>query len=142
VIILNSINDKTIILDKLKSAEFLEFINKFDLSSIIVFGSLCTDDFNEASDVDIAILAEGKISLDSILDIELFLEKFLKRSIDVIDLKSDNLDLFIKINILNNGKVLFTKDNNRLLEQLFDETNRIYIENQDYMFFRRVDVLS
>ena len=142
MIILNSINDKTIILDKLKSAEFLEFISKFDLSSIIVFGSLCTDDFNEASDVDIAILAESNIPLDSILDIELFLEKFLKRPIDVLDLKSDNLDIFIKINILNKGKVLFTKDNNKLLEQLCEETNRIYKENEDYMFFRRVDVLS
>jgi predicted nucleotidyltransferase len=142
VIILNSINDKTIILDKLKSAEFLKFISKFDISSIIVFGSLCTDEFNEASDVDIAILTENKISLDCILDIELFLEKFLRRPIDVLDLKSDNLDLFIKINILNDGKVLFTKDNNKLLEQLCEEINRIYKENEDYMFFRRVDVLS
>lgn len=139
---LSIINDRNVILDKLASAEFINFLSKFDISSIMVFGSLCTDEFNEASDIDIAVLGKSKFSLDSILDIELFLEKFLERQIDVLDLKSDNLDIFIKINILNNGKVIYTKDNNKLLEQLCDETNRIYRENENYMFFRRVDVLS
>lgn len=55
---LSILEDKKIILSKLTSAQFIEFISRFDIHSIIVFGSVCNDDFNELSDVDIAI--QGK----------------------------------------------------------------------------------
>ena len=92
--------------------------------------------------MDIAVFGKNKIPLDNILDIELFLEGFLKRQIDVIDLRSDTLDLFIKINILNSGNIIYSKDNNELLEKFCDDTDRIYKENENFMYFRRVDVLS
>lgn len=142
MIILNIIEEKNIILDKLTSAEFIEFINKFDISSVIVFGSVCNDDFNQLSDVDIALLGKDKIKLDSILDIELFLEKFLKRQIDVIDLRSSTLELSIRINILNSGNVVYTTDANNLFQQFCDETDRIFKENENFMYFRRMDILS
>lgn len=134
--------DKNIILDKLASQEFIKFISKFNISTVVVFGSICNSEFNELSDVDIALLGKNKILLDSILDIELFLERFLERQIDVVDLRSDTLDLFIKINILNSGKVIYSADNNELFESFCDETDRIYKENKNFMYFRRGDVLS
>lgn len=134
--------DKNIILDKLASVEFIKFISKFNISTVVVFGSICNGEFNELSDVDIALLGKNKILLDSILDIELFLERFLERQIDVVDLRSDTLDLFIKINILNSGKVIYSADNNELFESFCDETDRIYKENKNFMYFRRGDVLS
>lgn len=139
---LSILEDKKIILSKLTSAQFIEFINRFDIYSIIVFGSVCNDEFNELSDVDIAILGRNKIPLDNILDIELFLEKFLDRPIDVIDLRSNTLDLFVKINILNSGNVIYSTDNNQLFEKFCEETDRIYRENENFMYFRRFDVLS
>lgn len=133
---------KNDIINKLNSEYFFEFIDKFNINSIMIFGSICTEDFNELSDVDIAILGENKLPLDNILDIELFLEELLKRDIDVVDLKSNSLDMFVKINILNTGKVLHTTDENKLFERFYDDINRIYIENADFMYFRRRDALS
>lgn len=134
--------DKNIILDKLASVEFSKFISEFNISTVVVFGSICNEEFNELSDVDIALLGKNKIPLDSILEIELFLERFLERQIDAIDLRSDTLDFFIKIDILNNGKVIYSADNNQLFERFYDETDRIYKENENFMYFRRGDVLS
>lgn len=142
VIVLSIIEDKNIILEKLKSTKFADFISKFNVNSVILFGSICNDEFNELSDVDIALLGQNKISLDNILDIEFFLEGFLARKIDVIDLNSDNLDLFVKINILNKGYVIYSEDEKKLFEKFSDETDRIYKENEDFIYFRRRDVLS
>lgn len=142
MIVLSIIEDKNIILDKLASGEFIKFISEFNISSVVIFGSICNDQFNELSDVDIALLGKNKISLDSILEIELFLERFLEKQIDAIDLRSDTLDLFIKIDILNSGKVIYSADNNQLFERFCDETDRIYRENENFIHFRRGDVLS
>ncbi|MHC1685219.1 MAG: nucleotidyltransferase family protein [Clostridiaceae bacterium] len=139
---MNIIYDKNIILEKLTSAEFFDFISKFQICSVILFGSICSDEFHELSDVDIAVLGEDIIPLDDILDIELFLEGYLEREIDVIDLKNENIDLFLKINILNNGKVIYTNDENKVFNNLCDDTDRIYRENENYMYFRKLDVLS
>lgn len=133
---------KNDIINKLNSEYFFEFIDEFNINSVMIFGSICTEGFNELSDVDIAILGENKLPLDNILDIELFLEEILKRDIDVVDLKSNSLDMFVKINILNTGKVLHTTDENKLFERFCDDVNRIYVENADFMYFRRRDVLS
>lgn len=73
---------KNDIMNKLNSEYFFEFIDEFNINSVMIFGSICTEDFNELSDVDIAILGENKLPLDNILDIELFLGELLKRDID------------------------------------------------------------
>lgn len=135
-------DERQLALDKLNSKEVYDFINQLDISNVIIFGSLNHGEFNEISDVDIAVLNEKKISLDTILDLELFLENLLNRPIDVVDLRSDKLDLFVKINILNYGKILFTKDNGKMFENICDEVDRIYKENENFIYFRRMDVLS
>lgn len=84
------------ILDKLKSKELKNYLSKLDINNALVFGSIITDNFNEESDVDIAILGTSKLTIKEILKLELFLEDLLERNIDVIDLNSDNLDIFIK----------------------------------------------
>ncbi|GAA0731091.1 hypothetical protein GCM10008905_33140 [Clostridium malenominatum] len=134
--------DKHIILEKLNSPEFLKRIRKSNISTVIIFGSICTDEFHELSDVDIALLSEDKINLDNILDIELFLERYLQREVDVLDLRSNTLDIFIKMNILNSSKVIYSSDENKLLQKFCEDTHRIYKENEDFIYFRRMDVLS
>ncbi|WP_238917841.1 nucleotidyltransferase domain-containing protein [Clostridium sp. YIM B02555] len=133
--------DKEQIIDKLKSNEFVDFINKYNIITVILFGSINGNDFNEESDVDLAMIADTEIELDKVLDIELFLQNLLDREIDVLDLRNDEVDLFVKINILNNGKVIYSLDNNEALEAIYNETDRIYKENENFMYFRRGDVL-
>ena len=70
------------------------------------------------------------------------MQNLLNREIDVLDLRSEGLDLFLKINILNKGKVVYTKDNRESLDILYNETDKIYKENENFIHFRKVDVLS
>lgn len=65
------------------------------------------------------------------------MENFSNREIDVLDLRSEVLDLFVKINILNTGKVIYSKDNSKSIEVLYNETDKIYKENENFMYFRR-----
>ncbi|MBE6067053.1 MAG: nucleotidyltransferase domain-containing protein [Clostridium lundense] len=138
--------DKVEIIEKLKSEEVFNFIKKYNITTMLMFGSIVSDDldneFNEESDVDIALLASKSIELDSILEIELFFQNLLNREIDVLDLRSESLDIFVKISILNTGKIIYTADNGMSLEILYNETDRIYRENENFMYFRKVDVLS
>jgi len=128
------------ILKKLKSEEFTGFIKRFDIINIAVFGSILTEEFNEESDVDIAVLGRGSFSLDDILEVELFLERFLEREIDVVDLKSKTLDIFVKISILNSCEIIYSTDN-KVFEEFCDDVEWIYRENENFIHFRKVDVL-
>lgn len=143
---MDKLYSKEEIIEKLNSEEVFNFLNKYNITTLIMFGSIVSDDmdneFNEESDVDLAILASKAMELDSILEIELFFQNLLNRETDVLDLKSESLDLFVKISILNYGKVIYSQDNGKSLEVLYNETDRIYKENENFMYFRKVDVLS
>ena len=130
------------ILDKLKSKELKNYLSKLDINNALVFGSIITDNFNEESDVDIAILGTSKLTIKEILKLELFLEDLLERNIDVIDLNSDNLDIFIKIDILNDGKSIYTTDNNKFLYFFIEKVDWYYRENEYYFKCRRRELLS
>lgn len=130
------------ILRRLSEKEFIDYVKKLSIDSILIFGSTITEEFNEESDVDIAILGKSKFNLTEILRLESFLEDLLERSIDVIDLKSENLDIFIKINILNNGEILYSTDDNEALEALKEKVDWYYRENENYFECRKRDLLS
>lgn len=135
-------DEKKSIMDKLKSEEVISFLNKYEISSMLTFGSLNNEDFCEDSDIDIAIIGKHKIDLEEILEIELFFAKLLNKEIDVIDLKSEGLYIFLKINVLNEGEIIYSNDDNYNLEVFKDETDKIYKENENFFWFRRKDVLS
>lgn len=132
---------KKIILNKICSEKSIELFTKLKITSLILFGSYNTDEYTAESDVDIAIIGENKIDLDDILELELYFETILNKEIDIIDLKSDNIDLFVKINILNSGTVLYSSDDNFNYEAYAQQVDWTYRENRNYMFFRRRDVL-
>lgn len=134
--------ERKIILENLNKDVTINFINEFNITSLILFGSFNSGEFTEESDVDIAVIAKDKIDLENILELELYFERILDREIDVVDLKSDSLDLFLKINILDYGTILYTIDDNANLDLYRDYIDWIYKENRDYIFFRRRDVLS
>lgn len=130
------------IIKKLYSEELKEYLNKINVKSAIVFGSIITEEFNDESDVDIAILGDSPIDMKTILKLELFLEDLLGRSIDVIDLKSANLDLFIKIDALNTGVSIYTSDEGKYLEIFKESVDWYYKENEYYFECRKRDLLS
>ncbi len=135
-------NSQIEILEKIKSKDLIEISKNYMIKNILVFGSVLTDDFNINSDVDIAILSDEKLKLNDILSLELFFEEILNRPIDIVDLNSTTLDMFIKINILNTGKVLYTSDNNKSLEELIDKLEWHYRENENFFYYRKRDLLS
>jgi len=130
------------IVNKLKCNEIKDYASKLPIDNILVFGSLITDEFNKESDVDIAILGNTKLQIKDVLKLELFFEDLLERSIDVVDLRSENLDLFIKIDILNKGKSIYTTDDNGSLEKFIDELDWYYKENEHYFQCRKRDLIS
>ena len=135
-------DEKKLIMGKLKSEEVVNFLNKYNISSMLTFGSFNNENFTQESDIDIAIIGKDKIDLEEILEIELFLAKLLNKEIDVIDLKSESLYIFLKINVLNDGEIVYSNDDNYNLEIFKDEIDRIYKENENFFWFRRKDVLS
>ncbi|MBU3133009.1 nucleotidyltransferase domain-containing protein [Clostridium gasigenes] len=139
---MSTLYSKEEIINLLSSKEVSEILSKYPLTSMLIFGSIITDEFTEESDVDLALIGDTSIKLDNILDLELFFENLLNREIDILDLRSTNLDLFVKINVLNNGEVIYSTDNNKNFNIFYDETDRIYKENENFIYFRKVDVLS
>jgi len=139
---INIEDEKKVIMDKLKSEEVMNFLDKYDISSMLTFGSINNECFSKESDIDIAIIGKHKIDLEEILEIELFLAKLFNKEIDVIDLKCENLYIFLKINVLNEGEIIYSNDDNYNLEVFKDETDKIYKENENFFWFRKKDVLS
>lgn len=128
-------------LEKIQQVDLKVLCEKYQIQAIVLFGSILTDAFHEVSDVDIALLGEKVLTLKEVLNIEFYFEKLLDREIDVVDLRGDNLDIFIKINILDNGKCIFTTDHKESLEVYIDEVADYYRKNRDYFDRRRRDVL-
>ena len=108
----------------------------------MLFGSALTDEFNEYSDIDIAVLGTTPLELDELFELEDFFENQFHRAIDVVDLRSESLDFFIKVNILNTAQVIFDSDSERMLTSLKEQVERYYRENENFFYFRRMDVLS
>lgn len=130
------------IIKKLNSEEFKTYVSNLAVRDVLLFGSTINGDFTEESDVDIAVLGASKLSISEILRFELFLEDLLQRRIDVVDLNSETLDIFIKIDILNTGKSIYTIDSNNYLNKFMDDVDWYYRENEHYFRCRRRDLLS
>ncbi|WP_195999839.1 nucleotidyltransferase domain-containing protein [Clostridium sp. 1001271B_151109_B4] len=130
------------ILTVLHSDKIKKLFTTYNIKSLISFGSINTDEFSEVSDIDLAVISDIKLPLDNILTLELTLQSLLNREIDIIDLNSDSLDLFIKINILNTGSLIYTVDNNITLNAFYNSVDKLYNENKNFIYFRRLDVLS
>lgn len=136
------VDDRSSILLKLASYDFIDKMKELNIQEVLVFGSILTDNFNEESDVDIAILSAEKMPIKNVLNLEMFLEDLLNRAIDVVDLNNDKLDIFVKIDILNTGKSIFSADNGESLNSLINSVDIYYKENEYYFSCRKRDVLS
>ena len=127
-------NSKEDILRLVKSNEFKEIFKRNNIENVIIFGSLTKDDFNEESDIDIAIIGENKISDTVDLNLTLELEDFLGRSIDLIDINDEEIENIIKIEDLNSDMVII-KD--RIYEETYNYYDNLFRENIE--FWNRLD---
>lgn len=106
------------------------FLNN-GITNVIIFGSLALGEFNEESDVDIAVISKEKIPFNTELNITLELEELLGRSIDFIDINDESINNMIKIEALNSREVII-KDN--LLEEAIELYDRLYKENEEFWY--------
>lgn len=76
------------------------------VEKLYAFGSVCTDNFNEKSDVDLLYQFEENLPLeiyaDNFFDFQFKLEDFLKREVDLVSLKQLSNPHFI--NVVNRTK--------------------------------------
>lgn len=128
----NDIKSKEEILHIIFSEEFKKiFINK-NIENVIIFGSLNNDNFNNESDVDIAVIPDGKFTFNDEIDIESQLEDLLGRDIDIININSDNVNVLIKFEALN-SKLIVMK--NEILNNTIDYYENYYKENEEFWYF-------
>ena len=127
-------NSKDEILTLVKSKEFKDIFLKHNIRNVIIFGSLTKDEFNEESDIDIAIIGDNKISSNLDLNLTLELEDFLERSIDLIDINDEDIENLIKIEALNSEMVII-KDNK--YNEKFNYYDELFKENIE--FWSRLD---
>lgn len=128
------------IISILKSDEMIERYKSENINSVILFGSIVRDDFEDYSDVDIAILSQSKIDLNHIMELEEIIRDILKREIDIIDLGNDEIDLRFKVSVYDNSMVIYN-DELDLYGRDYEKTDRIYKNNEEFRFFRERDVI-
>lgn len=135
-----NIYDAKTIIELLKSNELVDLYKVEKINTVIVFGSITTDEFMEYSDVDIAILSNEKITLSEVMNLEETLSKKLLRDIDIINLNQEDMDLNFKVSVLDQGKLIHN-DAFDLYTSLYNETEAIYKNNETFRFFRERDVI-
>lgn len=123
------------IFDKLKSNECINKFKELGLNTVMLSGSIVMENFKGHSDIDIAILSEKAISFDRILELEDYLEKFLGTKVHVINLRDENLDLNLKVNIYDNSMIIYSYDNLRLYNMEYINTELLYKENEAFRLF-------
>lgn len=134
-------NTKAKILNKLKDKECINTFRDNKIATAILFGSILTEDFEEYSDVDIAILSEEHITFNTLSLMEESLQKILGREVDVVNLNSEELDLNMKVSIYDDGQIIYDIDNLQLYNKGYIEAEQLYKENETFRFFRERDVM-
>lgn len=96
-----------------------------NVKAIYMYGSIITEYFNDESDIDIAILLDKKIEIQTLYEINMKLASTLDKDVDLVQL--DNVSTVLQFQVIQTGKRIFCKDEkycNRYESQIFCE----YIE--------------
>lgn len=128
-------NSKAQIFDKLKSDECIDKFKELGLNTVMLFGGIVTENFDDYSNIDIAILSEKDINLNTVLYLEEYFKKFLGRDVDITNLRDKNLDLNMKVRIYDNSTIIYSDDNLRSYNTEYINTELLYKENETLRFF-------
>ena len=132
---------KTNILNNIKTEACLNIFKDTEINTVILFGSILREDFAEYSDVDIAILSEKDIPFAKMACIEEALQKKLNRNVDIINLIDKNIELNIKVDIYDNGEIIYNNDNFNSYNMNYTDVERLFKDNETFRFFRERDVI-
>ncbi|WP_061994187.1 nucleotidyltransferase domain-containing protein [Clostridium sp. ATCC 25772] len=124
-------NNREEVLRVIYSRSFKDIFLNNNITNVIIFGSLASGEFNEESDVDIAVISHKKIDFNTELKITLEIEEMLGRSIDFIDINDENINNAIKIEALKSKEVVI---NDNLLEETLEFYDRLYRENEEFWY--------
>lgn len=127
---------------RFQGEQFNGLMEKYNIKDALLFGSYGTDEFSDYSDIDIAVISDDSLPLDTLIDLELKLEPMLGRKVDIVDLNSINLDMGIKAEILNRYEIIYSTDDNKAVEILLDRVSWWFRENENFLYFRERDLLS
>ncbi|OHD10820.1 MAG: hypothetical protein A2086_15135 [Spirochaetes bacterium GWD1_27_9] len=83
-------------------------LNNTKALTIYLFGSILKENFNNESDIDIAVIFDQKIPKEDLFNHSLNLGVLLKRDIDLVDFKESAVTL--RIEIIKAGKVIFCEN--------------------------------
>lgn len=87
-----------------------EYIKRhFDPLAIILFGSFSRNSQNEESDIDIAIISDV-LDKKTLFKEKQNLQELVKKDVDLVNLKSEEIYDSFRYEILMNGIVLYCKD--------------------------------
>lgn len=132
---------KSKVIDLLNHKDCTAVFKNYDITTIILFGSIVTENFTEDSDVDIAILSSRKLSINESLSLEEMIEKKLNREIDIIDLKDVNTELSMKVTIFDEGEIIYNSDELEDYKNEYRDTEMLYKDNETFRYFRERDVI-
>lgn len=135
------LTSKEEIINFLKSEQSITLFKKQNINSVMLFGSIVTQDFEEYSDVDIAILSKTKIALVDIMDLEETISSMINREVDIVNLNDDEMDLRFKVSVYDNGMLIYN-DELDLYNKEYNKTDIIYKNNEEFRFFRERDVIG
>lgn len=130
----NKLLSKDKLMEIIKSNEFKELFLQYNITNVIVFGSITTDSFNSESDMDIAIISKERLNFTKELKLVQSLENMLIREVDLIDINDNNVNNMIKISALNSELVIISDE---LLEKSINYYDNLSKENQE--FWDRLD---
>jgi len=98
----------------LYSEKIIEFLrSRLDIIAIYLYGSILNKNFNNESDIDIAVITENRTDPVKLYDIAADLSVIIKRDIHLVDFVSTT-DV-LRIEILKNKNVVFCHDDEKRL---------------------------
>ena len=112
---MENIPGKTILFYCDKIIEFLQ--SRLDVIAIYLYGSILNKNFNDESDIDIAVITKNKTDPVKLYDIAADLSVILKRDIHLVDFVSTTDVLRIEI-LKNKNVILCTDDEKRLYYEM------------------------
>ena len=121
--------DKEEVISKIKTYLY----NNENIISAYIFGSFGTEDFNNRSDIDIAILTNKKNTYSECLIINSNLEDIIGIPIYLNDINS--LPEYIQVQVIMGNRQLFSKDDD-LEEKYMNKLN--YWIKTEFPFWRKV----
>lgn len=127
----DDIKSKNEVLSIIDSNDFKKIFTSRHINNVIVFGSLYDGDFNEESDVDIAVICDESLKLNPMEELKItgYCEELFGRNVDIIDINDENINNVIKISALNSRMVILK---NNLLEKTVEKFDSLYKENREF----------